>query len=74
MLVSRLRLVESLEVVMAGPNAAPTPVEPLREEEEGPGDEEDARAEAGRLRAAISEAVERRDEFQQRNLKCVCKL
>jgi hypothetical protein len=60
---------------MAGSNAVSTPVEPLREEEEeGPGDEEDARAEAGRLRAAISEAIERRDEFQQRNLKCVCML
>lgn len=62
--------------ISSGTNAmpTPTPVESLREEDEGPGDEEDAKTEASRLRAAIAEAVERRDEFQQRNLKSVYRL
>lgn len=35
-------------------------------------DEQDFRAEASRLRIAIDEAVELRDELQQKNIKCVC--
>lgn len=41
------------------------------EHDESTQDEEDLRAEASRLRGAIEEAVELRDELQQKNLKWV---
>lgn len=39
--------------------------------EESEQDEQDFKAEASRLRAAIEEAVELREELQQKNIKCV---
>lgn len=57
---------------VASSASASASVASLNEEDEVP--EEDIKLEAGRLRAAVQEGVERRDELQQRNLKYVWRL